>query len=725
MQAEIYKQKKDFDSARIAYQHAVDLDNHSIPARLGLTQIYLLQRNVQDFIKQATLLYQFAPKYSGSLYWYSIALYQQKKMDQAREILERLVRFKPQHAPALLLLAKIYYNEERYETAQDTLQKFLTLNPDHKVGKALKAAVHLKLRNPQKTIAILEPLVEETPHFQWLALLGHAYVLTGNLDKATTTLEKAASSMPEDPTIQMELVGSLLSQQDDRKAESILDEVVAHHEHYEEAEVLQIFIALKNNNPEKAEGIAKKLLKSNPHNPVYHNLLGLSLIKQERFSSAEEHYKTAIQKAPNFIAARNNLSELYLKQNNYREAEKNLQITLSQDNNNIRALLLHSVLSESKQDFDAALKWLRLAQERNPYDYTITNQIVSFFLRHKKLDRAYEEALLGLAKFPHLPQAQHLVGQLALNQKQYKKALEIYKKLAQKLPNNTQILQGLARAYVAVGDMHEASEIIEKVLANENGNLSALLIKADMALKSKAYDSVEKIARQIIDNNPKHPLGHRLYGDALFGKGLTKDSVKYYEMAYHLGKKPDYAKVYYHALNHTNESAKGLAVLEQYLQEYPEDKEMHQFLATTYLTKNQLDKAKHHYEIVLQTKSDDYVSLNNLAHVYLKKNDPFNAYEFAKKAYDLDPENPQVADTFAWTLILRKEPNKAVPILTKVLSNNPHLPDLRYHRAVGLYELGNKRLAISELENLLHNTDPFTDKEQAQKFLHKIKSQQG
>ena len=77
----------------------------------------------------------------------------------------------------------------------------------------------------------------------------------------------------------------------------------------------------KSGNLEKAEELAKKLLKDNPKVAFLYNLLGLISVEQKQIDSAIEYYQKGIKIDSTFAIIYNNLGIIYFKY----KSKKNLK----------------------------------------------------------------------------------------------------------------------------------------------------------------------------------------------------------------------------------------------------------------------------------------------------------------------------------------------------------------------------------------------------------------
>lgn len=720
--ASLYRLKEDLDSARIAYLDAINLDKDNVQARLGLTEVYLLLKDEANFIKQSNLLFQQAPNNSSAVYYHALSLFAQNKLGDVVPLLEKLVAHKPKQTSAKLLLGYSYYRQERFEMAARVLEEYIEMMPNHLGAKAVLASVMLKLNEPEKSIALLEPIVAQKPHYEWLSTLGYSYVLSGNLDKGIEHLERASALMPQDPAIKLELAASLIADQQTSKATKVLDELVATQE-YVQADLLRMYVALRAGDTGTALKLANDLMEKDKDNPIFLNSLGLALQANDQIKEAEVAFKKAVDKAPGFLTAITNLSKIYMIEKKYDKAEATLEEAVKLKPESIEVLTLKSQLAELTGQPKLAYKWLQTAQFRNPETFAPVAAIVSYHLRNNDLDKAYEQAKEGLLKFPKNQQAKHLLGQIALQTNHYQEALRLFEDLYQSNPESIPVLQGLARSQMANNQAAKAQDILQTILKKEQSNIQALLMSADIALAQKHYDQVQLFAKRVMDAHPNKGIGYKLSADAALGQGDINHAVKLYQLAY--SKQPSflYLRSLFRSLKYAGELEKGWSLAENYLQQFEHDHQARQYLATEYLMDKNTSKAKEHYGKVVEHNKEDYVSLNNLAHIYLQESDLDKAEKLAAKAYELAPNIPEIADTYAWVLIQRKDAGKALHILSDAIKRQPDSAQLRYHRAVGLYEIGDTAQAKLELEKVLSSDQSFPDKESAKTLLKQIQRQ--
>jgi tetratricopeptide (TPR) repeat protein len=87
-----------------------------------------------------------------------------------------------------------------------------------------------------------------------------------------------------------------------------------------------------------------------------------------------------------------------------------------------------------------------------------------------------------------------------------------------------------------------------------------------------------------------------------------------------------------------NNSIKHLQI---YLQAYPNDRKVREYLVSMYLAMDRYDDAIGFYQDLLKNDSKDSKAMTSLAAMYFKKGDFQNGLEWEKKRAAIDPSNPE------------------------------------------------------------------------------------
>jgi predicted Zn-dependent protease len=120
----------------------------------------------------------------------------------------------------------------------------------------------------------------------------------------------------------------------------------------------------------------------------------------------------------------------------------------------------------------------------------------------------------------------------------------------------------------------------------------------------------------------------------------------------------------------------------------------------------------------------DPALLNNLALAYAGLQDR-RALEFAEEAYKLNTANPAVADTLGWLLVQQGDPKRGLALLKTAASAAPGVYEIQLHLAQATARVGDRQLAIDQLERLISTNPGATLEKQALAMLRELRAPPG
>jgi tetratricopeptide (TPR) repeat protein len=124
------------------------------------------------------------------------------------------------------------------------------------------------------------------------------------------------------------------------------------------------------------------------------------------------------------------------------------------------------------------------------------------------------------------------------------------------------------------------------------------------------------------------------------------------------------------------------------------------------------------YERVLESGAHAF-ALNNLALLYQQAGDRRSAVT-AKRAHDLAPGNPAIADTYGWILVQQGQVDEGLRILESALKAAAAHPDIRYHHAAAQARAGRENEAAANLRALLESAPAFDSRSDAEGLLARL-----
>jgi putative PEP-CTERM system TPR-repeat lipoprotein len=303
-------------------------------------------------------------------------------------------------------------------------------------------------------------------------------------------------------------------------------------------------------------------------------------------------------------------------------------------------------------------------------------------------------------------------------------ALATYQKLAGADPASLTTQLRLAQAAIQANELSVARGALEKILAADAGHNQAKLLLGQVYMQSGQPDAALAIARELKRSLPDAGVVYLLEADALTAKGNTAAAAAAYYAGLERIDNGEMAVRVYEILAAAGQSEQAGRALEQWLARNPDDVAVLTATATLLVQSGRVDEAIARYEKALRSSPDNALALNNLSWLYQSKGDA-RAQEVAKRAYDLNPKDPDVLDTYGWILIESDQNERGIGLLRRAIELSPETesPTTRYHLAVGLAKVGEVDAALEELEALLSSGEGFDERVQATVLRDQLRAQ--
>ncbi len=334
-----------------------------------------------------------------------------------------------------------------------------------------------------------------------------------------------------------------------------------------------------------------------------------------------------------------------------------------------------------------------------------------------------------MALAPDLSEAGILRAQLFLKEGKTSDGIPILEKLRGKEPNNTAARDLLIDAYrvsgrnddavalmrekakadasdpkdqmelgqllSSMGKDDEARTIFQDAVETFAGNLNAVANLAAMDVKQGKPDDAMNRIDGYIKEHPESSEAFALKGNLQMSMKQPEEAEKSLEKALEL--KAD-NKAAFLLLLRMKQGEEALVLFDRYLKVFPDDSQarLSRGFLLQQIGKNEEAKA------AFQSLIDDGLELaaahNNIAGLQsgpLK--DMKSAVEHARKARELDPEQPAIADTLGWIEWQMGNFPEALPLLTEAASKITNSAEVVYHLGMAQAAMGQAEDAIASL----------------------------
>jgi len=265
------------------------------------------------------------------------------KLDDAKDLINKILEFKPEDFDSLNLLGIIFFKKHNYTKSIEIIKKLIKIYPNNEIAYFNLGNVFVATDNNKNAISNFKKAVEINPNFvEALTNLGKIFLKDNSLDNAEKYFLRVLKLNPKNAYIYFE-IGNILMNKN----------------FYEEA--------IKNFNI--AIGLKKDFLEA-------FNNLGLAQCNIGMYSEAINSIKSAISLRSSYAEAYNNLGTIYLKLKDFEKALINFTLAKNLKVDYFDAVYnLASTFLELKK-YNESIENFNLAKEINSdADFLISNLI--------------------------------------------------------------------------------------------------------------------------------------------------------------------------------------------------------------------------------------------------------------------------------------------------------------------------------------------------------------
>jgi tetratricopeptide (TPR) repeat protein len=298
-------------------------------------------------------------------------------------------------------------------------------------------------------------------------------------------------------------------------------------------------------------------------------------------------------------------------------------------------------------------------------------------------------------------------------------AIAVLENQAKLAPNDPQLQVALGLTCTQAKRYDEARRAFEKAAELAPGNLWPVDQLVDLDLLDKRFDVARQRIRRHFEKTPDSPAAHYFEGKILAAEGKWERAQlelrKTIELDPNLVAAYDLLVQSYLA---TNKVPQAINELQAQLAKAPNDAQRLLMLALLYERTENFPQARDAYEKLLTISPNYLTALNNLAFLNAEHlNDLDKALELARKARDLQPQDPAIVDTLGWVLYKRGDYQQALPILQESAQKAADKPEIQFHLGMTAYMMGHTDLAKDALRKAASATHDFPGKDESKRRL--------
>ncbi|MBL4594559.1 MAG: tetratricopeptide repeat protein, partial [Flavobacteriales bacterium] len=386
-----------------------------------------------------------------------------------------------------------------------------------------------------------------------------------------------------------------------------------------------------------------------------------SSFKENKF--ALEHAGKAVKLDPNNYWYRILYARTLQQNGDSEEAIKQYKTLIETNGGNVDLYFDLAGLQLFSGKYKKSIETFNLIEEHIGINEEISLQKEKIYIKLGNIDKAANEIQQLINEYPDDLKYQVFLADLYLTNNLTEKALKVYKEILEKDPQNPYANLSLYDYYISKGENEKASEAIKKAFASTDLDIDTkvkILLSyystTDRKLKKEALD-LNKI---LIKTHPKEAKAYTIYADFLYQEKKLEGAKKNYLKALEFdnSKLPIWTQlVFIESELQDNESL--LRDSKAAIDLFPNQPLFYFFYGATNLQKKEFKEAVEYLEI-----GKDYVIENPalLAQFYANLGDGYNGlkdYEKSDKAYEatlkIEPKNIYVLNNYSYYLSLRED----------------------------------------------------------------------
>ena len=620
--------------------HLLELDPNSADGHRMKAQIALLGNDAATAVKEFEVARRSKGKDADLTLGYFQALSNNKEFGKAESVARDLIAQDKTYGPIYDVLYAQYMRQNDTAAAERVLKLKLENNPKV-AGFLLQTATHyLYTKQRPEMDAALNRLADEK-NFPDGHLLAGDFLLfrAREFDMARKQYEIGMAAFPKERgSYQKRMVELLAIQGKSAEASQLVGDVLKENPKDSDAIGMRAALQLSSGDLAQINSAVKdlqSLVAKTPDNHLLRFNLGRAYLAKGDSDQARLQLEAAVKIRPDFVLAKETLSALYLSRGETGKALKEAEETIALNRNDLLARLVRSSALTAIGD----------------------------------RDKAREELNTIMKLAPDNPDAKYQVGYMAFQDKDYKRAEQLFSEMRRSNPKDSRGLIGMVEALAGDKKMPEAIQTMQGALAADPEREDYKSALANFYVRDERYTEAVRIFQEILVKNPKSSDVLVRLGDTLRRSGDINGAIDTFRRASQVA--PGDAK----------------ALLE---------------LGVLIDGTGRRDQAKPVYEQVLKIEPDNAIALNNLAYIKAEEGgDLDEALTMAQRARQKMPNAYNIKDTLGWIYTKKNLSEDAVRTFKELITLDPNNASYHYHYGVALLQKGDRPTAKHELESAI------------------------
>jgi tetratricopeptide (TPR) repeat protein len=676
-----YFKAGEYEKAKIEYLNVLRVDFNNAKAESQLGIIWFEQGAPLRAYPYLWKSRELAPDNLETRTKLAMVLASLGEVAAAKEEATAILQRSPAQEEALLVLTDTAWSEEELEEVQQQLRKI----PQENDTAYHLAWASLAIRKGDLAYAegeLKEALKLEAKSPRVHLAMAAVYSLRQDRDRAGEEFQTAAELSPPRSAARLKYaeferqIGNL------DQATLLLKEMTRQAPDYLPAWCRLAEIALTQKKEDESLSLLENVLSRDPE-----NLEGLILqaevwLGQGEAKKALAQLQRLAKTYPNVPLIDYHLARAYVADNNSTEAVATLNEAVAAKPDYAEAILLLGELNLGNGNARLVVPAMLGLLKQQPDLVSAQLLLTEAYRTLGRFDDAAAIIHEQIRASPQLADPYFRLGLILCQEHKNGEARKAFERALELAPENLPPLEQLVELDISQKDFEAAMQRVQQKLQKEPNSAGAYFIKGKIYAAQSDWDPAEAALHTALDLAPNFSNAFDLLISTYVSANKPTQAIN--ELQSLLSKNPDNT----HVLT-------SLALIYEKMKDYP--------------------KARDAYEKLLSITPDSAGAMNNLAYLYAERFDQLDkAFELARKARALQPNDPSIADTLGWTFYRNADYQEALTLLRESVGKLPDNPGVQFHFGMASYMMGETTAAQTALRKALSVDADLADKAEAQ-----------
>jgi tetratricopeptide (TPR) repeat protein len=658
----------------------------------------------------------------------------------------------PQNPIAIGRLGVIYFDEGRFQKAAPFLYKGSQLATNDLDLHLKLAQVYLLVGMQKEAHGEAEFVLDQNPQDTEAPVL-FAQSAAKPADVAATR-QKLQTLAQQGANAGLETALGMLAMRNNDSKTAVADfqKATTLDSHFAPAYSALGILYSKQNDLTKAAAACQAASDAAPAYSPLQLEYGQFEIQAGNLPTAEQFFNDFTTRTPNYLPGWLGLAEVALDEKKFDDCTNALGKALAMDSENADALVLDARLDLARSDLNQGTAKLERLVKLYPGAARIHYQLALAYVMGGQANQALNQSHEALNLEPQFFDAAFLLAQLELKNGETDSAVGQLKQLVAERPGLTQVQLVLADAYRIQGNFNSALEIYKelektspqdpqiplfagatfadqqneaaarqefnRVLQIQPDNVSAQLELAQLDLADQQFAAAQTRVEQLISKHPQQAFPQMMLAKIYLAQGLTNQAETALMKAAALPESSSANSLLAQLYLKSGKDQKALDVLNNALEKNPKDPSLLMLIGVVQSNQKNWRASADAYEKVLALNPQYSPALNNLAWLYCDKlGDLGKAFDLARRARQLLPNDPSTADTFGWVQFKQGQYAPALKLFQESANALSDNPEVEYHLGLANYMLGDEDASRGAFQNALGSGKDFPEHAECQNLL--------